>query len=197
MLIVGLGIWWGPSAVRAWISGNGTDDQKAADKPASLELVGKDHSPQNQGAPGNKASVEPEVEEDQSNPSMLQNDEQLPRPAETEPRTPTMSKPRGLIVIDSPQDGEVIIGSSFVLSGKADVSANALFYEVEDGQRQQWVAGAAHTSGKWGGFFVMIDLRDSKQLSITRGSPRRLSIKIHSDSSQQSELATLSVTLVP
>ena len=116
---------------------------------------------------------------------------------ENKPEDLTTSTPKGLIVIDSPQNREVILGPGFVLSGKANVFENTLYYEVGDDEGRQWVAGATRTTGKWGDFSLVVDLRNSKYLSEPSGGPRRLTLKIHNDPIQPPELATLTITIVP
>ena len=116
---------------------------------------------------------------------------------ETAPKIPTTSKPEGLIIVDLPQNGEVIIGSRFVLSGKANVAENTLFYKVEDAQGKQWIAGATQVSGKWGSFSIIIDPTNLSDLTIKGSGPRQLTVKIHNDLGQQSEQVVLMVIVVP
>jgi len=116
---------------------------------------------------------------------------------ENKPEDLTTSTPKGLIVIDSPHNREVILGPRFVLSGKANVFENAIFYEVKDTDGRQWVAGATHASGKWGIFSLTVDLRNSRYMTEPGGGPRQLTLKIRNDPSQSSEMAILTVTVVP
>lgn len=116
---------------------------------------------------------------------------------ETAPKSPTTSKPKGLIVVDLPQNGEVIIGSRFVLSGKANVVENTLFYKVEDAQGKQWIAGATQVSDRWGSFSIVIDPTNLSDLTIKGTGPHQLTVKIHNDLGQRPEQAILMVTVVP
>ena len=110
---------------------------------------------------------------------------------------PTISKPLGSIMVDAPRDKEVIIASRFMLAGKADVPDDIVFYEVEDDQGRQWIAGATHADGKWGDYSIEINLINSKYLSASSGGPHYLTIKVHGGQSHQNELATVSATIVP
>jgi hypothetical protein len=183
LMLILLGIWRsGLGSVQGKAVKN-SGKQKAAQKESAGGSSGQKDS--------NAASSDKQPEESQA-----QKEVSVPSAApDPQPKIPTISKPRGLIVVESPQNGGVVIASKFVLSGKADVIDDTLFYEVEDAQGQQWIAGTIHAGGD-GNFSITIDLVNCKYLSTTAGGPHCLSIRVHSDLSRQAETVTVNLTIV-